>query len=46
MDKVVSDYRRYIENFVRIRDSRVDRYVHQEFDSGVLWPESMLQSTA
>src|SRR5439155_158633 len=42
-NKVVSDYRRYIESFVRIRDSRIDSYVRQEFDSGVLWPDSILQ---
>src|SRR5439155_1159279 len=32
-----------IESFVRIRDSRIDSYVRHEFDSGVLWPESILQ---
>lgn len=42
-NKVVSDYRRYIESFVRIRDTRIDDYVRQQFDSGVLWPESILQ---
>ncbi len=42
-DKVVSDYRRYIESFVRIRDDRVARFVEQQFASGVLWPDAILQ---
>src|ERR1700686_3920465 len=42
-DKVVSDYRRYIESFVRIRDTKVEDFVRKEFESGVLWPDPILQ---
>jgi hypothetical protein len=42
-DKVVSDYRRYIESFVRIRDTKIEAFVRSEFESGVLWPDPILQ---
>jgi ATP-dependent helicase YprA (DUF1998 family) len=42
-DRIVSDYRNYIESFLRIRNDRVAAFVEEQFDSGVLWPESILQ---
>jgi len=42
-DKVVSDYRRYIESFVRIQDERIAAHVQEQFDAGAFWPESILQ---
>jgi hypothetical protein len=42
-DKVVCDYRRYIESFVRIRDTKIEAFVRGEFESGVLWPDPILQ---
>ena len=42
-DKVVSDYRRYIESFVRIQDERIAAHVQEQFDAGRFWPESILQ---
>lgn len=42
-DKVVSDYRHYIESFVRIRDERIAAHVQERFDAGDFWPESLLQ---
>src|SRR5262245_36330111 len=42
-NRVVDDYKRYIESFVRIRDANIEEYVQQQFDSGVLWPEPILQ---
>ncbi|MGH8247417.1 MAG: DEAD/DEAH box helicase, partial [Gammaproteobacteria bacterium] len=42
-DKVVSDYRGYIESFVRIRDTQVSEFVQGEFASGKLWPDAILQ---
>ena len=42
-DKVVSDYRRYIESFVRIRDTKIEKFVAGQFESGVLWPDPILQ---
>src|ERR1017187_6073996 len=42
-EKVVSDYRRYIESFVRINDERIAGYVKEQFESGALWPDAILQ---
>src|ERR1019366_9997719 len=42
-DRVVADYRGYIESFVRIRDERVAGFVDQVFERGDLWPEAILQ---
>ncbi|MGE5113697.1 MAG: hypothetical protein ACM3JB_22770, partial [Acidobacteriaceae bacterium] len=42
-DRVVDDYKRYIESFVRIRDERIEKFVRNEFASGVLWPDPVLQ---
>jgi len=37
------DYKNYIEGFVRIRDKRIDGFVHEQFASGALWPDPILQ---
>ena len=42
-ERVVSDYKNYIESFVRIRDKRIDGFVHEQFASGTLWPDPILQ---
>jgi ATP-dependent helicase YprA (DUF1998 family) len=42
-DRVIADYRGYIESFVRIRDERVADFVDQVFERGDLWPEAILQ---
>lgn len=42
-NRVVSDYRRYIESFVRIRDAEIEKFVARQFESGVLWPDPILQ---
>ncbi|MCI0720513.1 MAG: DEAD/DEAH box helicase, partial [Acidobacteria bacterium] len=42
-DRVVDDYKRYIESFVRIRDKGIDQFVRQQFESGALWPDPILQ---
>ncbi|HEV2492306.1 MAG TPA: DEAD/DEAH box helicase [Terriglobia bacterium] len=42
-DKVVADYRGYIESFVRIRDERLAAFVDEVFERGDLWPEAILQ---
>ena len=42
-DKVVSDYRHYIESFVRIQDEDIAKFVQDKFDAGVLWPDAILQ---
>src|SRR5262250_2848074 len=42
-EKVVSDYRHYIESFVRINDEKVADFVETKFNEGVLWPDAILQ---
>lgn len=42
-DAVVEDYSDYVRSFVTIRDPRVEAYVANEIDSGVLWPEPLIQ---
>ncbi len=42
-DKVVTDYREYIESFVRIQDERINDFVQQNFEAGALWPDAILQ---
>lgn len=42
-EKVVSDYKQYIESFIRIRDGRIDEFVQEELKKGALWPEAILQ---
>ena len=42
-EKVVSDYRHYIESFVRINDEDIAEFVEKKFNEGVLWPDAILQ---
>src|ERR1017187_6330808 len=42
-NKVVDDYKRYIESFVRIRDGYIEKFVRDKFSSGALWPDPILQ---
>jgi len=42
-NRVVDDYKKYIESFVRIRDEKIEKFVREEFASGVLWPDPILQ---
>ena len=42
-ERVVNDYKSYIESFVRIRDKRINGFVQEQFSSGMLWPDPILQ---
>ena len=42
-EKVVSDYRNYIESFVRINDEAINNFVQEKFGTGALWPDAILQ---
>ncbi|WP_334144246.1 DEAD/DEAH box helicase [Rhabdothermincola sp.] len=37
--RVVDDYSKFIKGFLKIRDPRIDQFVTQELDRGLLWPE-------
>jgi ATP-dependent helicase YprA (DUF1998 family) len=40
---VVRDYAEYVQSFVTIADRRIRDAVRQEFASGLLWPEPLIQ---
>ena len=42
-DRVVDDYARYVQSFVRIRDERLRGFVDQQMAAGVLWPDPLIQ---
>src|SRR5215472_12442363 len=42
-DHLIKDYRAYVESFIRIRDARIKAYVQDSLQSGVLWPDPLLQ---
>jgi len=41
--RIIADYGRFMQSFVRIRDERIRTHVQQELDEGLLWPEPLLQ---
>jgi ATP-dependent helicase YprA (DUF1998 family) len=42
-DRVVGDYRDYVESFIHILDDRLEAYVQERLAAGRLWPEAVLQ---
>ncbi|MEX2382254.1 MAG: DEAD/DEAH box helicase, partial [Opitutales bacterium] len=42
-NKLILDYRSYIESFINIKDERISRYVEAELKKGVLWPNPLIQ---
>ena len=42
-ERVVAEYREYVESFVNILDERIDAFVRDRLAGGELWPEAMLQ---
>lgn len=40
---LIRDYQSYIRSFIQIRDQRIKEYVDQSLDSGILWPEPLIQ---
>ncbi len=41
--RLIDDYAAYVRGFLRIRDPQVERCVQENLDSGVLWPEPLIQ---
>jgi ATP-dependent helicase YprA (DUF1998 family)/very-short-patch-repair endonuclease len=37
--RLIGDYGSFIRGFLKIRDPRLDEFVHAELERGVLWPE-------
>ena len=42
-DRVIGEYRQYIESFLQIKDPRVETFVREELDRGALWRDSLVQ---
>ena len=42
-DAMVRDYSEYLRSFLNIRDERIRAKVDEMFDSGLLWPEPLIQ---
>lgn len=42
-NNVLDNYHRYVKSFLNIRDDRIRSFVHQELETGALWPEALLQ---
>ena len=40
---LVDSYANYIRSFIQIRDGRIDAKVKEELNSGLLWPEPLIQ---
>ncbi len=42
-DRLITDYRQYLESFLKVRDRRVDAFVQDKLDAGALWKDSLVQ---
>lgn len=42
-DEIISDYRSYIESFLKIKDAKVKEFVDRELDRGELWSNPLVQ---
>lgn len=42
-ERVVADYRDYVESFINILDERIEEFVRERLASGELWPDAVLQ---
>lgn len=41
--QLVNDYKSYVSSFIQIRDKRISEHVSKQLDSGLLWPEPLIQ---
>jgi hypothetical protein len=42
-DRLIDDYSEYVRSFIQIRDSGIRNEVVSALDSGLLWPEPLIQ---
>ncbi len=42
-DRVVGEYRDYLESFINIYDPAIEQFVRQRLEAGDLWPDAVLQ---
>ncbi|MDY3557976.1 DEAD/DEAH box helicase [Gemmata sp. JC673] len=41
--KLIGDYAGYTRSFLAVREPRLRRFVNEQLDAGVLWPEPLIQ---
>ncbi len=39
-DRVVTDYREFVEGFLSVADPRIEAHIRAEIDTGLLWPDA------
>jgi len=42
-DRLVGDYSSYISSFIQIQDERIQKYVDEQLEQGLLWPDPLIQ---
>src|SRR6266581_4311427 len=42
-DQLIGDYASYVKSFIQIRDQCIKEYVDDSLNTGVLWPEPLIQ---
>lgn len=42
-DQIIHEYENYVRSFLTIKDQRIDRLVSDEMNSGLLWPDPLIQ---
>lgn len=42
-NRLVDDYASYIKSFIQIQDKRINDYVEENLESGLLWPDPLIQ---
>ncbi|MEI6045565.1 MAG: DEAD/DEAH box helicase, partial [Chloroflexota bacterium] len=42
-DQLIKDYAKYVTSFINVRDPEIQKYVDQNIEAGVLWPEPLIQ---
>ncbi|MBW2032151.1 MAG: DEAD/DEAH box helicase [Deltaproteobacteria bacterium] len=42
-NRLVQDYSNYIQSFIQIQDARVRKYVDENIENGLLWPDPLIQ---
>ncbi len=40
---LINDYKSYIKSFISIKNEKIKSFVENELESGLLWPESLIQ---
>ena len=42
-DKIIADYSSFVQGFINIRDNEIQNLVLNEMNSGLLWPDPLVQ---